>query len=73
MTSCDFWDRSPRILDFEYVEKDNAIIISKVFEMKNSNDYPFCTLDIQEEYIETIITFISGDRLTIACKSIIIG
>ncbi len=46
MTSCDFGDRSPRILDFEYVEKDNAIIISKLFEMKNSNDYPFCTLDI---------------------------
>ena len=73
MTSCDFWGRSPHILDFEYVEKDNAIIISKLFEMKNSNDYPFCTLDIQEEYIETIITFISGDRLIIACKSIIIG
>lgn len=73
MTSCDFWGRSPHILDFEYVEKDNTTIIPKLFKMKNNNDYPFCTLDIQEEYIETIITFISGDQLIIACKSIIIG
>ena len=73
MTSCDFWGRSPHILDFEYVEKDNTTIIPKLFEMKNNNDYPFCALDIQEKYIETIITFISGDRLIIACKSIIIG
>ena len=72
MTSCDFWGSSPHILDFEYVEKNDNVIIPKLFEIKDSNDCTYCTLNNQEEYIETKITFSSGDQLIIACKSIII-
>lgn len=72
MTSCDFWGASPHILDFEYVEKNDNTIIPKLFEIKDNNGYQFCALNDREKYIETIITFVSGDRLIIACGSIII-
>lgn len=72
MTSCDFLGSSPHILDFEYVEKNDNVIIPKLFEIKDSNDCTYCTLNNREEYIETKITFSSGDQLIIACKSIII-
>ena len=70
MTSCDFWGSSPHILDFEYVKKNNTTIIPKLFEKKNNNDYPLCLLNNREKYIETIITFTSGDQLIVACESI---
>ena len=72
MTACDFWGCSPRILDFEYVEHDDRFIIPKLFKIKEEHDCPDSFLDDQEKYIETVITFISGDRLTIACENIII-
>lgn len=72
MTSCDFWGSSPYILDFEYVEKSNTTIIPQLFEIKKNDDDPCCPLNDREKYIETIITFTSGDRLRIACESIII-
>ena len=72
MTSCDFWGSSPYILDFEYVEGRDNTIIPKLFYKKDNNDYPFCPLNDREKYIETIITFTSGDKLIVACESIII-
>lgn len=72
MTSCDFWGCSPYILDFEYVEKKCNTIISELFEIKDNNDYSFCTLTNREKYIETVLTFASGDKLSVACESIII-
>lgn len=71
MTACDFWGRSSRILDFEYVEHEDRIIIPKLFKIKEDNDYTNSFLNDQGKYIETVITFISGDRLTIACENII--
>ncbi len=73
MTACDFWGSSPHILDFEYVEHSHNTIIPKLFEMKHNNDNPFCPLKNQEKYIETIITFSSGDLLKVACECIIIN
>lgn len=72
MTCCDFWGTSPYIFDFEYVDHKDNTIIPKLFKKKENNDYPFCSLDDQEKYFETIITFTSGDQLIIACKNIII-
>lgn len=72
MTSCDFWGSSPYILDFEYIEQNDNTIIHKLFERKVSNDYTLCPLLDREKYIETIITFTSGDQLIIACESIIL-
>ena len=44
----------------------------KLFDKRNNNDYPFCTLKDRENYIETVITFASGDQLRVACERIII-
>ena len=71
MTSCDFWGHSPHILDFEYMESENRLIIPKLFDKEKL--YPGCSrLTKQEEYIETLITFSSGDQLRIACQEIVI-
>lgn len=70
MTSCDFWGASPHILDFEYVE--NGKLISKLFSKRTEYD-SFCTLKQQKDYIETVLTFTSGDTLTVACEKVVIG
>ena len=70
MTSCDFWGFSSRILDFEYTERDNNSIITKLVEIKNIYGYTSCNLKDKETYFETVITFVSGDQLKIACEII---
>ena len=72
MTACDFWGRAPHILDFEYVERKNNTLIPKLFEKKEKGNYKYSSLRNQEDYIETVITFSSGDQLRIACESIVI-
>ena len=67
MTSCDFWGADSRILDFEYVS--NGILIPKLFSKK---EYSTCLLKEQKNYIETVMTFISGDTLRVACEQIIV-
>ena len=71
MISCDFWGQSPHILDWEFTDKDNTII-NKLFDEKNNHDYQDSRLTSIEDYIESIITFTSGNRLTIACEDIIV-
>ena len=71
MTSCDFWGPSPYILDFEYIEKENEVIIPKLMK-RQEKDYDAASVKIDNGYIETKITFISGDQLSIVCKKIII-
>ena len=71
MTSCDFWGPSRRINGFAYVRPDDRIIISKVFE-KRKLDPDSCKLTKPENYIESVITFISGDQLRIACEEIVL-
>lgn len=72
MTSCDFWGTSPHILDFEYAEDYDRTLIPKLFKEQSYNNSPFCPLKDQEKYIETKITFTSGDHLIVACESIIL-
>ena len=50
---------------------DERTIIPKLFERKEKFDDPACTLGYPEMYIETEMTFVSGDRLIIACESIV--
>lgn len=69
MTACDFWGADLRILDFEYVSK--GTLISKLF-LQRKEDYSHCTLKEPMDYIETVLTFVSGDTLRIACEEIII-
>lgn len=73
MTSCNFWGISPHILDFEYVEYENRTLLPKLHYIKESSEiHHLCKLVTNINYIETIITFTSGDKLTIACEYIII-
>lgn len=70
-TSCDFWGHSPHILDFEYVEPKDRIIVPKMFK-KDNFYHGNSILTKQENYIESLITFISGDQFRIACEEIVI-
>lgn len=69
MTSCDFWGASECALGFEYVPKDERVLVPKLQEewtnLPNSLDIPS-----YEDSIETLLTFGSGDRLRIACETI---
>ncbi len=71
MTSCDFWGGSPYIFDFEYIEENDRTIIPKIFEWREMNNDLACTLENSENYIETKMTFVSGDHLIVACKRIV--
>ena len=71
MTSCDFWGGSPYIFDFEYVEEKDRTIVPELFGRKEMYNDPVCILEAPENYIETKMTFVSGDYLVVACKSII--
>ena len=72
MTCCDFWGRSPYIFDFECVEEQEQTVIPKLFDTKEATDFPYCFLKNKNDYIETVITFTSGDHLRIACESILL-
>lgn len=72
MTSCDFWGESSRILDFELVDSNDSIITSKLFKYKDDNGFVDSSLESYNDYIETVITFVSGDKLEVACKCIVL-
>lgn len=73
MTSCNFWGISPYVLDFEYIEHKERTLIPKLYDeySKNLKD-PTCNLEKNIDYIETAITFKSGDKLIIACEYIVL-
>ena len=71
MTSCDYWGESPHILDFEYVEYSNCKLLPKLYEEQKKMPYnPECKLIYKKEYIETIVTFTSGDQMIVVCEYI---
>lgn len=72
MTSCDFWGESSRILDFELVDSNDSIITSKLFKYKIDNGFVDSSPENYNNYIETVITFVSGDKLEVACKCIVL-
>lgn len=71
ITSCDFWGRSPHILDFEYAEYCDCKLLPKIYEMQKGPISPQCKLTLKKDYIEIIITFTSGDKLNAACEYIV--
>lgn len=72
MTACDFWGRSPHVFDFEYIPTSEQILIPKLFEKKGDNNFPYCSLKDRDKYLETLITFTSGDQLRVACEEIVL-
>lgn len=71
MTSCDFWGKSPHILDFEYVESKDCELLSSLREKKTNFPYnPLCKLNEDEVFWECLFTFSSGDTLRIVCETL---
>lgn len=71
MTSCDFWGRSPHILDFEYVVHEGRAMLPELDKIKESIPVnPLCKLLTKTEYLECVLTLTSGDKLTVVCEYI---
>ena len=70
MVSCDFWGSSPHILDLETLPSSKQKLIKSLFQEKSDNGYTFSRLSNESKFIEIVITFTSGDRLTIACEHV---
>lgn len=70
MVSCDFWGKSPHILDWSVHLTQDQSIIKKLIEEKECYHYRFSRLEDEQTYLESVILFTSGDRLTIACEQI---
>ena len=71
MTSCDFWGRSPHVLDFEYIESEKYNLLSNLTERKNkSPHHPLCVLNSDKKFWECLFTFSSGDTLRIVCSTL---
>lgn len=62
---------SKRIFGFEYVNPENCKLLPKLYEMRKPPiDEIGCKLQLDKNYIETTVYFISGDKLTIVCEYI---
>lgn len=70
MIACDFWGSSPHILDWEFVKGEEQLLTNNIIETKESHKYTYSKIDNAKRYMETIITFSSGDTLTIVCEYI---
>lgn len=70
ISACNYWGKSPYILDFEYVEPGDQKIVGKLFAKNKKGYHPFCELKDISGYLETMFTFTSGDQLCIACESV---
>ena len=73
ITSCDFWGKSPHVLDFEYIEKNECELLSSLRETKTEFPYnPLCKLNEDEVFWECLFTFSSGDTLRVVCETLTI-
>lgn len=69
MSSCDFWGASECVLDFEYVNPDERVIVAELQEKWLS--VPNAPKNVSyDQHIETLLTFSSGDQLRVACETI---
>lgn len=74
MSSCNCWgEYSPHIFDFEYMDGRYNLLLPRllddIFNRSNIDDRKK-NLESAEDLFETWITFTSGDRLRVVCKSI---
>ena len=69
MTACDFWGKSDRVLDFEYIESDSQVLLPRLKRMQR-NDSLSQNENLYMDYIEVLFTFVSGDQLRIVCSVI---
>ena len=67
---CQFWGKSPNILDWEVCDKNSLIQNMIKKQNENKESYKCSLVDIKKSYLETIITLSSGDTITIVCEYI---
>lgn len=70
VTNCAYWGRSERISCWYAEVGVNRSLIRNLFDEKNTENYPLCPLKDEDDYVETVIEFISGDSFRIACEYI---
>lgn len=70
MISCEFWGKSPYIFDWEVKKKEDQALIAKLVKEQNDHHYPYSCFSNDTKYFESVITFTSGNKLTIACEYI---
>ena len=68
MISCDFWGKSPHVLDWEFVQDEEQLLTNKLLEEKHN--FSDSKLEGFTTYMETVMTLTSGDLLTIVCEYI---
>lgn len=67
---CEFWGKSPNILDWE-VSKDEPLIQKMKKKQKDNNELYWTSLvDLEKSYVESRITLTSGDTIEIVCEYI---
>ena len=73
MTSCEFWGKSSRVLDFEYVKPEESKLLKDLSKIQNDMSClpdSDCKLFDEGKFFETVITLISGDKIIVLCESI---
>lgn len=68
--SCDFWFPSPNILDWEVKQFPEQTLLNRIQHYQKSNNYTSARYECLEQYIDTIITFCSGNTIELLCKNI---
>ena len=70
ISSSDFWGAADRVCDYEYINSENSTLILKLqnewLNTPNNDDRPLPF----DEHFESLFTFISGDTLRIAAKTV---
>ena len=71
MSSCDFWGASECVLDFEYVNSENSVMMLQLKKQSQNVSNSFESLS--DKHFETLMTFTSGDQLRVVCQEINLG
>ncbi len=71
MTSCDFWGQSQRALELTMTEGKERTLFPRLLQQRDARDrYRESVLGAEEDYLECMIEFISGDFFTVVCQAI---
>ena len=68
--SCDFWGVSPHVLDWELGEEYGNPLTKKVSELQKSHHYTTSRFKDYDKLVESILTFSSGNRISVLCEYI---
>lgn len=71
ITSCNYWSNSPYISCIVPLQEYEYILMPELFKKAYDNpDWLNEHLISRDEYMELLMEFISGDTLSIVCKSV---